>query len=454
MPPSMQSHRPRYSAEELTENVDIEPERRLRVLELFYGLDDLTYYELLGVEPSADKKAIKKAYYDLAQEFHPDRYFRKELGSYKARLETIFKRLTEAHDTLTRNALRSVYDAELAQRPRPASTPLNPVRLASSSTPNLPVSVAKAPSMRPSAPTSSSPPPNHDPVAPRPPSSQRNLGGATGGATTRPPSSPQNVAMRPPPSPVISSPRPPAPSLAPEGSSSSVPPGPDAEARRRALAARLSGQFTPPRMPSIAPPDEPSALSAEERASNARDSLRRMAIGRQVQQQRSQVDRYIAVAEESIQRDDPLGAANALRLAATIEPNNEELVARAREWAGKAAVALAEHHLKLGDNEAQLGRWAEAARAYVRAVDGRPDDVSLLDKAARALMQAGGDLHRAADLARRAVELRPTVARHRITLAEVYLAANLALNARRELAEAARLSPDDAQVKALLKSLG
>jgi hypothetical protein len=38
-----------------------------------------------------------------------------------------------------------------------------------------------------------------------------------------------------------------------------------------------------------------------------------------------------------------------------------------------------------------------------------------------------------------------------LTLAEIYIAAGLTLNARRELEAAARLAPDDANIEALLK---
>ena len=56
------------------------------------------------MDPSADKKAIKDAYYVLAAEYHPDRYFRKRLGTFKSKMEAVFNRLTVAHDTLTRKA--------------------------------------------------------------------------------------------------------------------------------------------------------------------------------------------------------------------------------------------------------------------------------------------------------------------------------------------------------------
>ena len=43
-------------------------------------IQQLDHYALLGVDPKADKKAIKRAYYELAAVFHPDQYFRKTPG--------------------------------------------------------------------------------------------------------------------------------------------------------------------------------------------------------------------------------------------------------------------------------------------------------------------------------------------------------------------------------------
>lgn len=62
------------------------------------------YYEVLGVEKSADGKDIKKAYRRLAMKFHPDR----NPGDAKA--EEQFKEATEAYDILSDAQKRSAYD--------------------------------------------------------------------------------------------------------------------------------------------------------------------------------------------------------------------------------------------------------------------------------------------------------------------------------------------------------
>jgi hypothetical protein len=101
---------PLYDPRELDEEVDLEMADRKRFLDLFYKLDDLDYYEILGVPHDADKKAIKRSYFQLASVLHPDKFFRKNLGSYKAKMEKIFGRVTEAHDTLTSKERRPEYD--------------------------------------------------------------------------------------------------------------------------------------------------------------------------------------------------------------------------------------------------------------------------------------------------------------------------------------------------------
>lgn len=59
------------------------------------------YYEILGVNKSASKDEIKKAFYKLAQKYHPD----KKDGDEKK-----FKEANEAYQTLSDDAKRSKYD--------------------------------------------------------------------------------------------------------------------------------------------------------------------------------------------------------------------------------------------------------------------------------------------------------------------------------------------------------
>ena len=61
---------------------------------------------------------LKRAYFELAARFHPDRYFRKKLGSFKQRMEVIFGRITLAQETLGKEDRRAEYDAYLAERQR------------------------------------------------------------------------------------------------------------------------------------------------------------------------------------------------------------------------------------------------------------------------------------------------------------------------------------------------
>jgi curved DNA-binding protein CbpA len=91
--------------------VDLPRELQDRIDELFTNLTTIDLYVLLGVARNADRKEIKRAYYNRTLEFHPDRHFRKRLGTYKAKLEAIFVRMTDAHDLLCSAERRAEYDS-------------------------------------------------------------------------------------------------------------------------------------------------------------------------------------------------------------------------------------------------------------------------------------------------------------------------------------------------------
>ena len=85
---------------QIDDRLDLDVEVQLRILEFEASLGR-PYHELLDVPRGSEPKAVKRAYFKLSKEFHPDRYFRKEIGNYNERLERIFKKVLEAHEMLS-----------------------------------------------------------------------------------------------------------------------------------------------------------------------------------------------------------------------------------------------------------------------------------------------------------------------------------------------------------------
>jgi hypothetical protein len=85
-----------------------EPVKR-RILAFYMRMPDLDCFDRLEVDPQADRQAIRRAYFRLSKEFHPDRYYGKDLGGYRVMLGDIFKAISEAFATLSDDAKRQAY---------------------------------------------------------------------------------------------------------------------------------------------------------------------------------------------------------------------------------------------------------------------------------------------------------------------------------------------------------
>ncbi len=99
---------------DLSEDVELDVERRKEILFADAHLAKWTHWEVLGVPWNAPSAAAKAAYLDLVRIFHPDRYAGKRLGGYRARLERVFRRATEARDVLADDGRRAAYAKESA----------------------------------------------------------------------------------------------------------------------------------------------------------------------------------------------------------------------------------------------------------------------------------------------------------------------------------------------------
>jgi len=86
-----------------------------------------THYELLGLEPSADADAIKKAFRREIARYHPDKVI--HLGAeFQEMAATRAAELTVAYKTLTDPALREEYDSSIAAGLPPPHIPQPPPR--------------------------------------------------------------------------------------------------------------------------------------------------------------------------------------------------------------------------------------------------------------------------------------------------------------------------------------
>ncbi|HTF35796.1 MAG TPA: DnaJ domain-containing protein [Myxococcota bacterium] len=306
---------------ETDESLDLPVEAQERILEFEKRLKR-PYHEILGVPATADVKAVKRAYFELSKEYHPDRYFRRNIGPFGPRLERIFKRLVEAYELLSDPATRAEVQRNVAEAPPPAA--------------------------------------------------------AAASATEKAPAGPRKKL-------------PPLHLHAPQ---------------LRALA---------------------------ERKAKAKGFF----------------ETGMAAFKEGRWRE----AAASVRLAIAFDPWNEAVKEAFGEVQHKANQERAEQLLKEANANLDLRRVAEALPLFEEALLYRPHDPDVNHTTARLAWLAAGDLKKAKEYAVRACELRPEVSTYRRTLGQIYKAAGLIANARRELEAVLRIDPKDAEAKQELRSL-
>jgi curved DNA-binding protein CbpA len=313
------------AAPELDATLDLPVEMQEKVLEFEARLTG-PYHEILGVDARADVKAIKQAYFGLSKQFHPDRYFRRNLGAFGPRIERIFKKVLEAYELLSDPATRAEVQRDLEAAPAPS---------------------APAEAGSPSA------------------------------------------------------------------------PAPDPAAARR-LRARLT------------------SLGRHRRALEER---KRKAKG------------LFESGMAAFKKERWLEAAGSVRLAIAFDPDNEAYRASFSDVQRRAHEERARALRKEADGAFELGDYREALRLYEEALHYRAFDAELAHKTGRLAWKLGTDLRKAKEYAMAACELAPDQAVYRRTLGQIYKAAGLGANARRELQAALRLDPNDAEARQELKTL-
>ncbi len=286
------------------------------------------YHEILGVPADADRKALKRAYFGLSREFHPDRYFRKQLGPFQAPLERVFRKIVEAYELLSDPTARAEIERSLAA----ASPHVEPVSA-------VPDSAAAGPEAAP--------------------------------------------------------------------------------ARPRA-------------------PRRPHVFTLAERMRKER---------------KQRAKRLFEAGMAAFVAERWLEAAGGVRLAIAFDPWNAVYKEQFADVQRKAHEESARKLMREAENALDLRDFPTALRAFEEALQYRPGDVALLRRAAQLAVQTGGDLHQAKEWALEAVEFEPSDAGGHRLLGQVYQAAGLTANARRELELALQLDPGNVEVRAELREL-
>ncbi len=70
------------------------------------------YYEFLGISPDTDSATIKKTYFSLAKQFHPDKFHQEDEINRK-RIQQAFTQIAHSYETLKESKTRETYDFKL-----------------------------------------------------------------------------------------------------------------------------------------------------------------------------------------------------------------------------------------------------------------------------------------------------------------------------------------------------
>lgn len=95
---------PDASASELAalrEDIELDDTIRRRILAMARLADGRDPWALLGVPPGTEPRQLKRAYFKLSKEIHPDRYYRHRLGGFTDRLPFVFEAMSRAYARLT-----------------------------------------------------------------------------------------------------------------------------------------------------------------------------------------------------------------------------------------------------------------------------------------------------------------------------------------------------------------
>ncbi len=379
---------------------NLEPAVRKVIDQGYAKLAYASHYEILNLERAATREQVRDAYFSLSRVYHPDSYYGKQLGQYLARMEAVFRRLTQAYEVLSKKSAREEYDAYLKRQ--------DGLKQAQQ---------MFAEARRSAAPITS------DASETKPPRAISQ--------TLRSPSAGHDAAR-------------------------------DADAVKRRAAARIHRMLSnPPHNPRTGTTPKPNTPTPKSPVPGAvsdpgrrEQALRNLAASLKTVAEhtggRDKVATLLERAQIAEQAKAYVEAMNSLRLACDLVPSDNKVNAEYRRVRNLALQQLAADYEKQAIYEESQNLWAAAASSWAKVTAGRPDDGKAHKRAAEAYYNSG-DLHKARDHAQEAVlRLRQDADAHMV-FGRILLEAGLRLNAKRELEIALKLDSKNPMIRDLLK---
>lgn len=401
------------------------------------ALGEKNYYEILQVEPDADRKALRSAYFSMSKRFHPDRAFGKSRIEMRRKMDVIFRELTRAYDILSSNSSRKEYDKQIAEQ-------INLWRIEK----QLSQAVSQERSLRQPAAgastsggTSSGPSPTHSKAPVR--------RGPVVKTTVHPRTPTQKVT--------VSKPRSARRRKTTGARGSSSPPTPDG-VRGRQSSRRIESKGGAGARKSSEPPEGKGDREAR-RERWRREKLGR-ALGMAIQpnsiappdKTRKSLEGLIDHARIALEQDEHEEAVRLLKRVLDDAPDDKVALAMVEKAEAGAARSVARSCLSRGQHERRHGNLEAALTCFERALEAEQSNLEAKHLVSDVLLELRRELPRALTLSKEVVTLSGQRARYLATLGELLILAKEKTRARDVFERALALEPDNKDLKKRLKA--
>jgi curved DNA-binding protein CbpA len=390
------------------EGIDLPRDFRERVRTFRVQLRELNFFELLDVSSDADAKTIRRAYFKLSKQFHPDRYYTKTLGPYNEMLAEIFRQVQAAYEFLLDDDKRQAYRSTVEQQEREHALS---EQLQKDADETLRAAGITGDETGAAANSGAEPsPPRRTRTRSRAVSTlvQRHLRGQfrTGRAGTG-----RDVA-----------------------SGATDAPGTPAQP----IAV-------------VAPEDHPARATRRELDRIRQKRRSKQTFTAVLTQRREKAEDFYRVGVKELEDGNVMAAAASLKLAVSFDPENPLYRAKYQTASASASEISAENAFKRAVFEESVGRHETAAEFFQQAAESSTHPTYLV-RAAES-MRINGKLIKSREYATKAVQHAPEMLEARLALGRILLAIGQKKSARREADAAKKIAPGSPEVKELLKQI-